>query len=136
MWIVRLALRRPYTIAVFALLIMMGGILCLKGMLIDIFPTIDIPVVGVVWNYPGLSAEDMEKRVTLYSERGITTTVNGVTLFTNTLGTATEKSDGSATDAGIFFTDRLWLPTNERAISGVSSSVLLMMTWMTFGSRV
>lgn len=78
MWIVRLALRRPYTIAVMALLILLGGILCLKGMLIDIFPAIDIPVVGIVWNYPGLSAQDMERRVTLYSERGITTTVNGI----------------------------------------------------------
>ncbi|RYZ58024.1 MAG: efflux RND transporter permease subunit, partial [Proteobacteria bacterium] len=78
MWIVRLALRRPYTIAVMTLLIMFGGIFSLKGMLVDIFPTIDIPVVGVVWNYPGLSTQDIERRVTSYSERSITTTVNGV----------------------------------------------------------
>lgn len=84
MWIVRLALRRPYTIAVFCLLIFLGGILSIKGMLIDIFPTIDIPVVGIVWNYPGLSAENVEKRVTLYSERGITTSVNGVSRIEST----------------------------------------------------
>ncbi len=84
MWIVRLALRRPFTIAVFSLLIMLGGFLSLKTMLVDIFPLIDIPVVGVVWNYPGLSAQDIESRVTLFSERGITTTVNGVSKIEST----------------------------------------------------
>ncbi len=93
MWIVRLALRRPYTIAVFCLLIFLGGVLSIKGMLIDIFPTIDIPVVGLIWNYPGLSAENMEKRVTLYSERGMTTTVNGISKIesTSTPGTGLVK---------------------------------------------
>jgi multidrug efflux pump subunit AcrB len=78
MWIVRLALRRPYTIAVFAIFIMIMGVLSLKYMMVDIFPTIDIPVVGVVWSYPGLSAEDMERRVVLLDERAISSTVNGV----------------------------------------------------------
>ena len=78
MWIVRLALRRPYTVGVMALLIMMMGILSIKSMLIDIFPVIDIPVVIVVWNYNGLSANEMEKKVTFLSERAISTTVNGV----------------------------------------------------------
>ena len=78
MWIVRFALRRPYSIAVAALLIFILGAMSLKSMLIDIFPIIDIPVVGVVWNYPGLPAEDMERRVTLITERAISTTVNGV----------------------------------------------------------
>jgi multidrug efflux pump subunit AcrB len=78
MWIVRLALRRPYTVGVMALLIIMMGILSIRSMLIDIFPVIDIPVVIVVWNYPGLSASEMEKRVVFLSERGISTTVNGV----------------------------------------------------------
>ncbi|HRI80099.1 MAG TPA: efflux RND transporter permease subunit, partial [Cyclobacteriaceae bacterium] len=50
----------------------------IRFMLIDIFPVIDIPVVAVVWSYPGLSADEMEKRVTFVSERGISTTVNGV----------------------------------------------------------
>ena len=78
MWIVRLALRRPYTAAVLALLIVIMGVLSLKSMLIDIFPVIDIPVVGVVWSYPGLSAEEMERRIVYISERSISTTVNGV----------------------------------------------------------
>ena len=93
MWIVRLALRRPYTIAVFCMLLFLGGILSIKSMLIDIFPTIDIPVVGLIWNYPGLSAENVEKRVTLYSERSITTSVNGVSKIesTSTPGTGLVK---------------------------------------------
>src|SRR5580693_8890493 len=78
MWIVRLALRRPYTIAVGVILIFLMGFLCLNSMLIDIFPTIDIPVVSVIWNYPGLSAEEMESRVVIISERAFSTTVQGV----------------------------------------------------------
>lgn len=78
MWIVRLALRRPYTVAVMALLILLMGILSLTRMQTDIFPIIDIPVVAVVWSYPGLSAEDMERRVVLISERAYSTTVNGI----------------------------------------------------------
>ena len=78
MWIVRLALRRPYTVAVMALLILIMGIMSIKYMLIDIFPVIDIPVVIVVWNYPGLSANEMEKRVTYLGERAYSTTVNGI----------------------------------------------------------
>jgi len=78
MWIVRLALRRPYTIAVGAILIFLMGLLSLRTMLVDIFPIIDIPVVGVVWAYPGLSAIDMERRVVLLSERAYSSTVNGI----------------------------------------------------------
>src|SRR5271170_4824764 len=78
MWIVRLALRRPYTIAVMSALILLLGGLSLSKMVIDIFPAIDIPVVGVVWNYPGLSAEDMERRVVIISERAMSTTVGGI----------------------------------------------------------
>ena len=56
MWIVRLALRRPYTIAVMCLLIFIMGMLSVSRMAVDIFPSIDIPVVAVVWSYNGLSA--------------------------------------------------------------------------------
>src|SRR5277367_1956873 len=78
MWIVELALRRPYTVAVMAILIMVMGVLSLTRMVVDIFPAIDIPVVAVVWSYPGLPAEDMERRVVLISERAFSTTVNGI----------------------------------------------------------
>jgi CzcA family heavy metal efflux pump len=77
-WIVRLALRRPYTVAVMAALMLLMGGLSILRMQTDIFPSIDIPVVAVVWSYPGLSAEDMERRVVLISERAYSTTVNGI----------------------------------------------------------
>jgi multidrug efflux pump subunit AcrB len=75
---VRLALRRPYTAAIAALLIALLGVLSVTRMIVDIFPVIDIPVVLVVWAYPGLSATDMERRVVLISERAYSTTVNGI----------------------------------------------------------
>src|SRR4051812_16280732 len=78
MWIVELALRRPYTVAVMSILILVMGILSITRTVVDIFPTIDIPVVAVVWSYPGLPAEDMERRIVLISERAYSTTVNGI----------------------------------------------------------
>jgi multidrug efflux pump subunit AcrB len=78
MWIVRLALRRPFTVAAFCLVVLLLGALSAGTMLVDIFPAIDIPVVIVVWNYPGLSAEDMESRVTFISERSMSTSVGGI----------------------------------------------------------
>src|SRR3954470_8018003 len=76
--LVRLALRRPYTSAIAAMLIILMGALSLTRMIVDIFPVIDIPVVLVVWNYPGLATEDMERRVVFISERAYSTTVNGI----------------------------------------------------------
>src|SRR5436853_6989661 len=76
--LVRIALRRPYTMAISAMLIMLMGALYVQRMLVDIFPSIDIPVVFVAWSYNGLSAEDMERRVILVSERAYSTTVNGI----------------------------------------------------------
>ncbi|HEY2472623.1 MAG TPA: efflux RND transporter permease subunit, partial [Terracidiphilus sp.] len=78
MWIVRLALRRPYTFAVFALLILILGVYSITSMPTDIFPNIDIPVVTVVWNFTGLSAQEMSTRIVFNSERGMTTTVNDI----------------------------------------------------------
>ncbi len=78
MWIVRLALRRPYTFVVFALLIVILGVYSILSMPTDIFPNIDIPVVTLVWSYTGLSAEQMANRLVYPSERGLTTTVNDI----------------------------------------------------------
>jgi len=78
MWIVQLALRRPVTVAVMAALMLLMGVVSLSSMNFDIFPAIDIPVVDLVWNYPGLSAQEMEQRVVNISERSASTTVNGV----------------------------------------------------------
>ncbi|HEY1647935.1 MAG TPA: efflux RND transporter permease subunit [Terracidiphilus sp.] len=78
MWIVRLALRRPYTFVVFAFLILILGAFSITSMPTDIFPNIDIPVVTIVWNYTGLSAEQMAERIVAPAERGMTTTVNDI----------------------------------------------------------
>jgi multidrug efflux pump subunit AcrB len=78
MWIVRLALRRPYTFTVMALLIVVLGLLSALKMAKDIFPPIDIPVVVVIWQYNGLTPDEMAKRVVTISERAMTTTVNDI----------------------------------------------------------
>jgi multidrug efflux pump subunit AcrB len=78
MWIVQLALRRPYTFAVMALLIMVLGVTAIVGMRTDIFPEIDIPVITVVWTYKGMDTEEFEKRITTYSEYSISSNVNDI----------------------------------------------------------
>jgi CzcA family heavy metal efflux pump len=78
MWIVALALRRPYTFVVMALVIIILFFVTIFRTPIDIFPNIDIPVVSVVWFYTGLSPQDMADRIVANSERGITTTVNDI----------------------------------------------------------
>ena len=78
MWIVRLALRRPYTFAVLALLLLILGPVAIVETPTDIFPNINIPVVAMIWNYTGLSPEQMANRIVLLSERTLTTTVNDI----------------------------------------------------------
>ncbi|MFZ0887398.1 MAG: efflux RND transporter permease subunit [Candidatus Binataceae bacterium] len=78
MWIVRLALRRPLSVAVMALLMLVLGVLSFTRMNIDIFPVIDLPEVLVLWSYPGLSAVDMERRIVVITERAMSTTVNDI----------------------------------------------------------
>ena len=78
MWLVRLALRRPISVAVMGLLMLVLGSLSFFLMNIDIFPDINVPVVMVVWAYPGLASLDMERRVVIISERAYSTTVNGI----------------------------------------------------------
>src|SRR5690349_176498 len=79
MWIVRLALSRPYTFVVMALLIGLLGVLTAwKAMAVDIFPNVNIPVISVIWNYTGMSPDDMEKRIVWPYERILTTTVNDI----------------------------------------------------------
>jgi multidrug efflux pump subunit AcrB len=78
MWIVRLALRRPYTFVVMAVLIAILGATAIVTMPVDIFPYIDIPIVSVVWPYYGLSPEEMEKRVVTNFERNLTSGVNDI----------------------------------------------------------
>jgi len=78
MWLVRMALRRPLSVSVMALLMLVLGTLSFAYMNIDIFPAINLPVVMMVWNYPGLSPFDMERRIVTISERALSTTVNAI----------------------------------------------------------
>src|SRR5258706_4992482 len=78
MWIVRLALRRPYTFVVMAMLIGVLGVLSIVTMPTDIFPNIDIPVVSSVWGYGGLAPDEMQNRITTIVERAMTTTLNDI----------------------------------------------------------
>src|ERR1700721_2527399 len=78
MWIVKLALRRPYTFAVMAILILVMGGIAIFRTPTDIFPTIDIPVVSLIWNYNGLVPEDMSNRIVSVTERSMTTTVDNI----------------------------------------------------------
>src|ERR1700686_4077749 len=78
MWIVRLALRRPYTFVVMAILIAILGGTAIVSMPVDIFPYNDIPIVSVLWVYQGLSPEEMEKRVVTGFERSLTSNVNDI----------------------------------------------------------
>ncbi|MFN6484731.1 MULTISPECIES: efflux RND transporter permease subunit [unclassified Nostoc] len=78
MWIVKLALRRPYTFVITSILIFVLGVVTITRMATDIFPEINIPVVSVIWSYGGVSPEEMEQRIVTSSERSFTTTVNDI----------------------------------------------------------
>jgi CzcA family heavy metal efflux pump len=78
MWIVRLALRRPYTFVVASILILILGVVSIVRTPVDIFPNIDIPVIVAAWQYTGLSPEEMSNRVVFNYERSLTTTVNDI----------------------------------------------------------
>ena len=78
MWIVKLALRRPYTFTVLALLILILGPIVILRTPTDVFPNIDIPVVSIVWNYTGLPADDMGNRIVSVTERALTTLVDNI----------------------------------------------------------
>jgi len=78
MWLVRVALQRPYTFVVMSMLIIILGVFTILRMPTDIFPDIDIPVISVIWNYGGLPPEEMEQRIVTGYERVLTTTVNDI----------------------------------------------------------
>jgi multidrug efflux pump subunit AcrB len=78
MWIVRVALRRPYTFVVVALLILILSPIVILRTPTDIFPNVDIPVIAVAFSYTGLNPEEMEGRITAVFERVVTTVVNDV----------------------------------------------------------
>ncbi|WEY42808.1 efflux RND transporter permease subunit [Paraburkholderia sp. SUR17] len=78
MWIVNLALKRPYTFIVMAIMILLATPFALMTMATDVLPSINIPVISIIWNYTGLSAKDVADRITSVNERGLTTTVSNI----------------------------------------------------------
>lgn len=78
MWIVELAIRRPYTFVVVSMLIALLGVLSITRMPVDIFPSINLPVVSVIWSYTGLPPEDMQNRIVTISERAMTTVTSEI----------------------------------------------------------
>src|SRR6202166_5042605 len=78
MWIVKLALSRPYTFVVASILILILGALAIVRTPTDIFPNINIPVVSIIWNYNGMVPEDISDRIVSVTERALTTTVDNI----------------------------------------------------------
>jgi multidrug efflux pump subunit AcrB len=106
MWIVRLALRRPYTFVVASLVLLLLTPFVLLRTPTDIFPSINIPVVSIVWTYVGLDAQDIEQRMNYVQERALTTTVNDIEHIESTAynGIGVIKvffREGTSVDAGV-----------------------------------
>ncbi|MEI6358010.1 MAG: efflux RND transporter permease subunit, partial [Verrucomicrobiota bacterium] len=106
MWIVRLALRRPYTFVVAALVLLLLTPLVLLRTPTDIFPSINIPVISVIWQYQGLSAQEIEQRILYIHERSLSATVNDIEHVESTSynGVGNIKvflREGASVDAGV-----------------------------------
>ncbi len=117
MWIVRLALRRPYTFAVLAILILIAGVGVIITTPTDIFPNIDIPVVSVIWNYTGFAPEQMCSRIVTLTERSLTTTVNDIEHIESQClnGIAVTK---------IYFQPKAKVPTAVAQVTAISQTQL------------
>ncbi|MDB6124110.1 MAG: cation/multidrug efflux pump [Pedosphaera sp.] len=106
MWIVRLALRRPYTFVVAAIILILLTPFVLSRTPVDIFPSINIPVISVIWQYTGLDAQEIEQRIVYNHERAMTATVNDVEHIESTSynGVGIIKvflQPGTSVDAGV-----------------------------------
>lgn len=117
MWIVQLALRRPYTFIVLGLLILIIGPLMILRTPTDIFPNINITVISVIWRYAGLSTEEMEGRITSQFERALTVTVNDIEHIESQTynGTSVIK---------VFFHPSANLPTSLAQVVAIAQTVL------------
>src|SRR6266567_2346683 len=117
MWIVRVALHRPYTFIVLALLILIASPVVLLRTATDIFPSIDIPVIAVAWQFTGLNPEEMEGRITTQYERILTTTVDNIEHIESTTvnGQAMVK---------IFLQPNAHLDTANAQVTAVSQTIL------------
>ncbi len=117
MWIVRIALDRPYTFIVLALLILIASPVVISRTPTDIFPSINIPVIAVAWNYRGLNTEELEGRITSNFERTLTTTVDNIQRIesTTTSGQAIIK---------VFLQPGARLDTANAQITAIAQTVL------------
>jgi CzcA family heavy metal efflux pump len=120
MWIVKIALERPLTFIVLALLLLILGPLAILRTPTDIFPNIDIPVVSVVWNYTGLPADDMNNRIVTGFERSLTTTVNDVE------HTETQSLNGVGL-VKVFFQPNVKIDMAVAQVTAISQTVLRSM---------
>jgi len=120
MWIVRLALRRPYTFVVASMLVLIMGVFTLFNTPTDIFPNIDIPVISVIFNYSGMSPDDMEKHIVTGFERILTTTVNDIehTESQSLFGIATVK---------IYFQPKAKIETAIAQVTAICQTAVRMM---------
>ena len=120
MWIVRLALRRPYTFVVAALVLLLLTPFVLLRTPTDIFPSINIPVVSIVWQYTGLDAHEMEQRFNYIQERSLTTTVNDI-----------EHTESNAYNGNgiikVFFREGTSVDAGVAQVTAISQTLLRMM---------
>ncbi len=117
MWIVRLALRRPYTFIVMALLILILSPIVIFRTPVDIFPEINIPVISIIWQFQGLSAQEMADRIVSNTERGLTTTVNDIEHV------ETQAMDGRAITK-VFFHPTANLQTALSQVTAISQTAV------------
>jgi CzcA family heavy metal efflux pump len=117
MWIVALALRRPYTFIVMALLLLILSPIVIFSTPTDIFPEINIPVISIVWNYQGLAPKDMANRITTITERGLTTLVNDIDHIES------ESMTGIAV-VKIYFRQRANIQTALSQVTAISQTAL------------
>jgi multidrug efflux pump subunit AcrB len=119
-WIVNIALKRPYTFIVLALLILLISPLVILRTPVDIFPNIKIPVVSALWTYNGLNAEEMEQRITSVYERILTTVVNDIDHIES------QTLDGTGV-VKVFFHPEVKLETAYSQVSAAAQPVLRLM---------
>ena len=117
MWIVRLALQRPYTFVVMALLILILSPIVIIRTPVDIFPEINIPVISVIWQFQGLSPQEMADRIVSNTERGLTTIVNDIE------HTETQAMDGRAITK-IFFHPTANFQTALSQVTAISQTAV------------
>ena len=127
--VVRLALSRPYTFVVMAILIAILGVTAIITMPVDIFPYIDIPIVSVLWQYSGLSPEEMEKRVVTQFERGLTSNVNDIEHIEATLRRCVEAASATLLHIHLHH----FQPSGVSGVAVLAESHISIHTWPEIG---